>query len=66
MGVSRTSLLIESTIDYRGGGIGNSNTFYMENSWWMHVTIFLCTSRGCSDRDEHLEIAANALEITVY
>ena len=26
---------------------------------------YLCTSRGCSDRAEHLEIAANAPEIIV-
>ena len=51
-------------IDNRGGrGIGNGNTFGMINSWRMRVTVHLCTSRGYSDRAEHLEIAAHALEI---
>jgi hypothetical protein len=27
--------------------------------------VYLCTSRGCSDRNEHLEIASHALEINV-
>jgi hypothetical protein len=34
-------------IDNRGGGgIGNGNTFIMENSWWMRGLVYLCTSRG--------------------
>ena len=31
----------------------------------MCVLVYLYTSRGCSDRAEHLEIAANAPEIIV-
>jgi hypothetical protein len=27
--------------------------------------VYLCTSRGCSDRNEHLEIASHAFEINV-
>ena len=53
-------------IDNRGGrGIGNGNTFGMVSSWRMRVAVHLCTSRGYSDRAEHLEIAAHALEIIV-
>ena len=37
----------------------------MEISWRMRVLVYLCTSRGCSDRAEHLEIAANAPKIIV-
>ena len=48
-----------------GGGIGNGNTFVMENSWRMCVLVYLCTSRGCSDRAEHLEIAPEIIVVCI-